>query len=380
MIDLENIKCTGCSACVNICSHSCIIMVKDHEGFLYPQININNCTGCGLCENVCPINSKTIKEDKPLRVIGCRTKSDEVLTSSSSGGMFATIATDFINNGGIVVAARFDNNNIVIHDIIKSVELIELFKRSKYSQSYLGEIFKKIKVQLKEGKRVLFVGTPCQVAGLLAFLRKPYETLYCIDFVCHGVPSPDVWSEYLKTLGTGISNINFRDKESGWPSYSFSYMKNGLKYNQLASLNPYMRGFLHDLYLRPSCYECKFKGFTSGSDMTFSDFWGVWKNYPKWNDQKGAGVLAINSKKGEHLLDTIDKEKYEKVDVTVQQVFIDYNGSAYHCASYNPNRDIFFSRFNKEPLVPLIMELSKDPIRVRIKNMLSKIKQKITKR
>ena len=156
-----------------------------------------------------------------------------------------------------------------------------------------------------------------------------------------------------------------------------SYIKDGIKYKQCASENPYMRGFLHDLYLRPSCYECKFKGFSSGADLTLSDFWGVWKNFPKWNDQKGAGVIAVNTIKGKSFFDSLDKNLYEKVELTVQQAYIDYNSSAYHCAKPNPKREIFFSRFRKEPLVPLIYELSKDSALIRIKNILSKVKHKL---
>lgn len=374
---MENLKCTGCSACVNICPHSCITMKEDNEGFLYPCRDMETCINCGLCENVCPVNLNNSTQNNPLSIFACRVNAENNLINSSSGGMFGMIATDFIKSHGVVVAARFDENNKVVHDVITTVAQIESYKRSKYSQSDLGFVFKEIRKIIKAGTKVLFVGTPCQVAGLLAFLRKPYDKLYCIDFVCHGVPSPGVWKEYLKTLGMGISNINFRDKETGWPNYSFSYVKEGVKHRQIASQNPYMRGFLHDLYLRPSCYECKFKGFNSGSDVTMSDFWGVWKNFPKWNDQKGAGILAINSSKGQLLLDMLDKNMYEHVDVTIQQAYIDYNSSAYHCASYNPKRDIFFSRFKKEALVPLIVELSKDSLVVRIKNTLSRMKHKI---
>lgn len=368
--------CTGCFACVNICPHTCISVITDEEGFYYPHINTDTCVNCNLCNLVCT-KEQTKQARYPAIILGCRVIKDSDLNSSSSGGMFGLFATAFLKSGGRIFAARFNEANKVYHDEIKDLSELAFYRRSKYSQSYLGDVFKRVKDRLKDGIRVLFVGTPCQVAGLLAFLRKPYPTLYCIDFVCHGVPSPGVWKEYLKTLGSGISNISFRDKETGWPNYSFSYVQDNVKHRQTASQNPYMRGFLHDLYLRPSCYDCKFKGFTSGADITMSDFWGVWKNHPKWNDQKGAGVLAINSNKGEQLLKMVDKKEYEEVDVTVQQAYIDYNCSAYKCAPHNPKREIFFSRYGKEPLVPLIMELSKDPILVQIKNIISKIKHKI---
>lgn len=208
---MENLKCTGCSACVNICPHSCITMKEDNEGFLYPCRDMETCINCGLCENVCPLNLNHSTQNNPLSIFACRVNAENNLINSSSGGMFGMIATDFIKSHGVVVAACFDENNKVVHDVITTVAQIESYKRSKYSQSDLGFVFKEIRKIIKAGTKVLFVGTPCQVAGLLAFLRKPYDKLYCIDFVCHGVPSPGVWKEYLKTLGMGISNINFRD-------------------------------------------------------------------------------------------------------------------------------------------------------------------------
>ncbi len=373
----KTVSCTGCTACMNVCPQKSISMDMDGEGFYYPHVDAETCIDCNLCNKVC-IKDNIRQFKQPIRVLGCRIIDNNELLTSSSGGMFGLLAAAFIKSGGRVFAACFDKNNMVCHDELSSIEHIDSFRRSKYAQSHLGNVFKKIKIQLNFGKKVLFVGTPCQVAGLLAFLRKSYDNLFCVDFVCHGVPSPGVWQEYLKSLGNGISNINFRDKVSGWPNYSFSYSKNGIKIKQTVSENPYMRGFLHDLYLRPSCYECKFKGFSSGADLTLSDFWGVWKIYPKWNDQKGAGIIAVNSAKGINLLDNIDNNKYEKTDLTLQQAYIDYNNSAYHCAFPNPKRKIFFSRFRKEPLVPLIRELSKDSILVRIKNIISKVKHNFT--
>lgn len=370
--------CTGCSACANICPHSCIVMASNSEGFIYPTIDTNKCTNCNLCQKVCPLNNIQLQPCEPLSVIGCRIKSTENLLRASSGGMFELLASTFIKNGGIVVAARFNSDNNVVHEICTTLQDIKHFTRSKYVQSNLGKIFQDIKEKLKEGTKVLFVGTPCQVSGLIAFMRKPNKLLYCIDFVCHGVPSPKVWNEYLTTLGPNVSQINFRDKESGWPNYSFSFIQNGHKHIQSSSQNPYMRGFLHNLYLRLSCHECHFKGFTSKADLTLSDFWGVWKNYPQWNDQQGAGVLAINTIKGQELFNTLNKEDYEQISITVKQAFIDYNNSAYHATPYTPKREKFFSRFEKEPLIPLIIELSKDSLSVRIKNYLSKIKHHFT--
>lgn len=349
-------------------------MSSDEEGFLYPKVDLDKCVDCHRCEKTCPLVEREEIASIPVNILGIRATNNDILSSSSSGGLFSLLAQSVIANKGYVIAASFDNDNKVIHTISNSS--IEQFRGSKYLQSVIGDTFKQAKKLLIKENEVMFVGTPCQVAGLKSYLQKDFPNLYCIDFVCHGVPSPLIWEEYTKTLNKDISSINFRDKISGWPNYSFSYIKENVKHVERASTNPYMRGFLHDLYLRPSCHECKFKNFSSGSDLTMSDFWGVWKNHPAWNDQKGAGIVAVHTNKGENLIDAIDHNLYEKTSISYKKAYIDYNCSARLSASYNPKRELFFKRLGKEPLIPLIIELSKDPLKVRIKNFISSIIRK----
>lgn len=371
---VEKYNCCGCHACYNICPQQAISMSPDEEGFLYPKVDVNKCTDCHKCEKVCPLLGRGEISNIPANISGIRTTHNDILSTSSSGGLFSILAQSILDNKGYVTAASFDNDNNVVH--ATSNLSIAQFRGSKYLQSVIGDTFKQIKTLLLNGNEVMFVGTPCQITGLKSYLQKDFSNLYCIDFVCHGVPSPIVWKEYIKTLGKDITSINFRDKTSGWPEYSFSYIKENIKYIEKATNNPYMKGFLHDLYLRPSCYRCKFKNFSSGSDLTMSDFWGVWKNHSSWNDKKGAGIVATHTNKGEFLINRIDPSLYEKISISYKQAYVDYNCSARIPTTYNPQRDIFFKRFGKEPLVPLIMELSKDSIKVRIKNFISSIIRK----
>lgn len=367
--------CTGCTACVNVCPKGIIQMIPDEEGFLYPNIEMKACINCNLCVSVCPLE-KSRKGTPPLAIYGMRCTDKVLLHKGSSGSIFSLLAKYVIQNHGIVFAAGFDKNNKVIHKECADLNELENLQRSKYVQSELNDCFKRIKNYLNKDNKILFVGTPCQVSGLISYLRKPCQNLLTIDFVCHGVPSPGVWEEYLKTIGDNISDINFRDKLTGWPSYSFSYVLKGRKYAELASNNTYMKGFLHDLYLRPSCYNCKFKSFSSGSDITLSDFWGVWKIYPRWNDGNGAGVVSLNTKKGFEFIANISPSSYEKVTVSFNDVYVRYNGSAIKATKMNNKRILFFNRFKKEPLIPLVEELSKDNIIVNFKHHLSTIKNK----
>ena len=370
----EKYNCCGCHSCYNICPQQAISMLLDEEGFLYPKVDINKCTDCHKCEKVCPLLKRGETTNIPADISGIRATRDDILLASSSGGLFSILAQSILDHKGYVAAARFDNDNNVVHTI--SNLSIKPFRGSKYLQSVIGDTFKRIKVLLLNGNEVMFAGTPCQVAGLKSYLQKDFPNLYCIDFVCHGVPSPVVWKEYVKTLGKNVTSINFRDKTSGWPGYSFSYIKENSKHLEKATDNPYMKGFLHDLYLRPSCHRCKFKNFSSGSDLTMSDFWGVWKNHPSWNDKKGAGIVATHTDKGKFLMHRIDTNLYEKTPILYKQAYVDYNCSARIPTKYNTQRDIFFKRFGKEPLVPLIMELSKDPVKVKIRNFISSIIRK----
>lgn len=189
--------CCGCAACVQICSKQCISLDEDKEGFLYPTVNRNLCIECGKCEAVC-IELHSFEVHEPLKFFAAQHFDESVRAASSSGGIFTLLAETVINDGGVVFGARFDSDWSVVHDFTETHEGLQAFRGSKYLQSRIGNTYRQAGKFLKAGRKVLFSGTPCQIAGLKRYLHKNYENLLAVDFVCHGVPSPLVWKKYLE--------------------------------------------------------------------------------------------------------------------------------------------------------------------------------------
>lgn len=311
MIDIKHKEdCVGCNACVQVCPVTCISMHVDEQGFKYPEVDKDKCINCHLCEKVCPVINQA-PEREIAHAYAAKNVSAEIKANSSSGGVFYALAAKVIGEGGVVFGARFDENWEVVHDYTEDLEGIRAFQTSKYLQSRIEDNYQKAQQFLKEGRKVLFSGTPCQIAGLKLFLRKDYgEQLVTVDTACHGVPSPLVWREYLQSvlekLGADISsvkNINFRDKRNGWERYGLRivYVKDGkeCEYFIQASKNPYMHGFIKDLYIRPSCFSCPAKCGKSGSNATLADFWGIQSRYPELYE-KGYYSLVVEFGKPEN--------------------------------------------------------------------------------
>lgn len=330
MISLAEKKdCCGCGACVQVCPKQCINMSADNEGFLYPQVDSSICIDCGLCEKVCPvINQNEPKE--PLVVYAAKNNDEEIRLKSSSGGIFTLLAEKVIAEGGVVFGAKFDADWNVVHDYTETVEGLAAFRGSKYVQSVIGDNYKIAKQFLCDGRKVLFSGTPCQIAGLKRYLRKEYDDLLTVDVVCHGVPSPMVWRDYLdykrakrvagrNTVSSSlnempvITGISFRDKTNGWKKYGFKvcYAASGAVENTVSKsanttnceITPFnedlfMTGFLKNLYLRPSCYHCAARQGKSGADTSIADYWGVQNIHPEIDDNKGTGLVLINTERG----------------------------------------------------------------------------------
>lgn len=305
-------QCCGCSSCVQICPKQSITFVEDMEGFLYPQINTSTCSNCGLCEKVCPVLNQA-EETSPSKVYLGKHPDDFIRVQSSSGGLFSLFAEQIIELGGVVFGARFNEAWEVIHDYTETKEGLAEFRGSKYVQSVIGESYKHVKTFLNSGRKVLFTGTPCQVAGLKRFLQKEHENLLTIDFICHGVPSPLAWRKFLKeeidhynTAGTNTSvltGVNFRSKSTGWKNFSvvFNYsresnnVKQIIEHSSVFTDNHYMDVFLSNLTLRPSCYQCPSKSGKSGSDITIGDFWGIESLLPEYDDDQGLSLVFVNN-------------------------------------------------------------------------------------
>ena len=409
MIEIKDKKdCCGCHACATICAKHCITMQADKEGFLYPIVDKDACTDCGLCEKVCPVINQS-EPRKPLKVYAAKNKDEEIRRQSSSGGIFTLLAEKVFNEGGVVFGARFDEDWNVIHAWTDTIEGIAAFRGSKYVQSTIGDTYREAKDFLKQGRKVLFSGTPCQIAGLKKFLRKEYDNLLIVDVVCHGVPSPLVWRTYLdetrKQLrakrGVGknsvpssmdelpvITGISFRDKTNGWKKYGFhlryaaseaaentvstSAIKEEKEILQPFTKNVFMQGFLANLYLRPSCYACAARSGKSGSDISIADFWGVQNFYPEFDDDKGIGLILINSQKGNLV--------YDKVDVNNIKVTYEQGLRANKCLEYSVKetkyRNIFWTSYFKDAL-KIIPHLYKKQTPSFVKRILCRIRKKI---
>ena len=353
MIKLTDKKeCSGCHACYSACPKGCISMQENDEGYLYPNVNKNKCINCGICEKKCPILNNS-KNNKLIATYGCYSKNNDIRKQSSSGGIFSLLASQVLNSGGIVFGAKYDSDFNVIHDYIENINELYKLRGSKYLQSIIGENFKIAKDFLEQGRLVLFSGTPCQIDGLNKFLGKEYKNLITVDIICHGVPSKKVWNSYREYMNIkgDISSVNFRDKSMGWEEYSISIeYKNKFIFNQLAKDNLYMRGFVNDFYLRPSCYNCQSKGINRSSDITLGEL----------NDKKGTSIVLIQSKKGENLFNQIKQNIIFK-QTEINDV-IKYNKSIIEPAVKNEKRDKFFNYINKfkfNQAIDLSMEKSK---------------------
>ena len=306
-------QCTGCTACANICPKSCIEMKEDDEGFSYPVIDNSRCISCLACERVCPILNNHTHKDEETKAYAALSKNDETRLESSSGGIFSELAKLILQSNGIVYGAKYDDDFKVIHTGIEDIESLKELRGAKYSQSDLSTIFQTVKKQLNNGRQVLFSGTPCQIGGLKAFLKKDYDNLYCIDFVCHGVPSPLVWKKYIEYRSQVDADnqvpeyINLRNKESGWSHYSYQVEFAYSKSNHYLCQNDkdlYMSLFVNNYILRRSCSNCYYKGYSRESDITLGDFWGIWDILPSMDDNKGTSVVFTHSNKGEKLLNS----------------------------------------------------------------------------
>lgn len=324
----SNTNCTGCTACVSICPKNCITIQNDEYGFQIPVVTeLNSCIECHLCEQICPVLHKNEVQENQLFAYAAFTQNESVRMKSSSGGLFSEFATEVLNNGGIVFGAAYDNEFRVHHIGIENKDELEQLFGAKYSQSDLDDTFKQILCELKRNREVLFSGTPCQVAGLKSFLRKDYTNLTCIDFVCHGVPSPMAWQEYVKYRaeidndGSLPVTINLRSKNTGWSRYRYS---NVFKYDEekehscLSGDSLFMKLFVGDYISRLSCEDCKFKGYNRVSDITIGDFWGIWDINQSMDDDKGTSVMILQSDKGKRMFEQI-KERIVYNEVSLEE-------------------------------------------------------------
>lgn len=341
-------SCTGCGACVCVCPVGCIQMVENKEGFFYPVIDHTQCIGCKKCYKVCP-NEPEDDEDVVAVLAGYSHNRDIRLTSSS-GGVFTHLAEEVLKRNGVVFGVAMQKSQAVVC-AVENIEEIPKLRGSKYVQSWVGNAYRQVEKYLKEGRWVLFSGTPCQIAGLYRVLKKEYMRLITVDFVCHGISSPQVLEKYLKERGNGkrISEIVFRDKTEGWNKFSMKIKWEDHTVSR-ASMEEdlYLQSFLKNLNLRSSCFSCKFRKIHRRSDITLGDLWGADEVVNGWTEDLGYSLILIQSKKGKELLESI-KEKIVAVPVELSQVML-HNASLTTSPWDEYSRDLFFKNLKKYDL------------------------------
>lgn len=370
--------CSGCSACLHICPKNSISMEPDKNGFLCPTIDESKCIDCGLCKKTCPVLNKKEQVEKKLDAYAVINKDEIVRKESSSGGVFNSLARYVLNKNGVVFGALFDENFKVKHAYIENESGLIKLQKSKYVQSEIGVTYKEVKTFLGEGRLVLFTGTPCQIGGLQAYLKKDYDNLITQDFICHGVPSPKVWEKYIekKQLKGKIKEVSFKDKRTGWNKYSITFEHNSNTDSELARNNHYMLLFLKDVILRQSCYNCAFKDKYRNSDITLADYWGVENVHTQFSDDKGTSLVVLNSKKGKDVFNEIKQDFiYEPTDL---ERAISYNTCMIKSVNANKNREDFFKRLDKCDVEKLAKKYTqKSKIKIFINRLKSFIKRKI---
>lgn len=374
LIRIENKEaCCGCGACVQICPKQCITLKPDREGFLYPEADTQRCVDCGLCERVCPVASAESSERVPP-CYAARSNDQGLRQESSSGGVFSLLAEAALEQGGRVYGAAFDSRMQVCHIAIGSRDELGKLRGSKYVQSRIGDTFVAVKRDLQAGKTVLFSGTACQIAGLNAFLGKEYPNLYTVDVLCHGVPSPMVWEKYLRWQqrrhgNSPICGVSMRSKESGWRKYSLRLdFTDGKHYSRSSGYDVFMKLFLEDKCLRPSCHDCCFKALDRPSDLTLGDAWGIEKILPDMDDDKGTSLIFVHSERGEALLGAVaPRMEYRQVD---GEKALPPTAYSRRSAPRHPERDRFFDMINSPGWEKMLSGLE-------VKSRLQMVKNKV---
>lgn len=360
-------NCCGCGACAQSCPKNCISMEPDSEGFLYPKVDETQCVNCGLCEKVCPILLKQKPDSIKVAAYAAYTSNSELREKSSSGGIFSLLAQEILNRGGTVAGAAFDADFSVRHILVETDAELDRLRGSKYVQSRMEDTYVQIRDLLKQGRPVLFTGVACQIAGLKAFLGREYENLYTVDVLCHGVPSPKVWAHYRREQaqihGTTLEEVSFRDKRKGWRHYSMALnFAEGVEYCRPGAEDTYLRVFLRDLCLRPSCHSCRFKDFPRLSDLTIGDAWGIERHMPDLDDDHGTSVVLVNSEKGMGLWNAVADNAVSRQGEL--DVLLPKSADSRKSVKPHPNRSRFFAALNRGDSMEQLCKLTrKSPYR-----------------
>lgn len=349
----DKTRCCGCTACFNACPMEAITMTPDKEGFLYPEINLEKCVDCKVCEKVCPVLHKNKHEEDTKGYI-VRDIDEKIVRDSTSGGAFTAFATYLLNEGYIVYGAGYDEKMNVVCKLAATPEELQEMRGSKFVQSTLGSTFQDIKNRLNRGHKVLFSGTPCQISGLICFLKDKPDNLFCIDFVCRGVPSPGLWRNYVSMMErkykSRIIGAKFKNKTYGYHATTMKVdFENGKTWYGSGRVDPMMKAFVRELASRPSCSACAFKGITRQSDITMFDCYEFSSITGLKDDNKGYTSLFIHTKKGNEIFNKIIKNLIV-YPIDVNKLVTKNGIMVNHSAKPNPKREEFYELASQLPI------------------------------
>lgn len=393
MMTVDHENCCGCNACVQACPANTIHMVPDENQFIYPVIDTDLCVNCGLCDNICGykhIDPSRKPQEVYVGVAGNR----KMLEKSASGGIFAALAERVLDDGGVVYGAVMERCNgrfEIYHTGIEDRRELERLQGSKYVQSNIRDSFKKIRADLKAGRKVLFCGVPCQCAGLRTFLRKDYDKLFIVDIICHGVPSEKMFNDFIDyRFGNNIIDFKFRDKSRGWGLTGKAVMEDGRSIPVPSGTSSYYSLFLDAQIYRDNCYNCKYANPHRVGDITIGDFWGVKYEHPELMDKidphRGVSCVIVNNAKGAEFLGTVKDSidlypsAYDKVARRNKQLYAPSVKGKYHdtiMAQYRESGyaavDRFFkTHYRKQRLVHSIMAIMPTGVLSAIRTLLHK--------
>ena len=386
-------NCSSCAACANVCARSAISMQLDSEGFYRPVIDAEKCVQCGACERVCPWN-KSVENpnvaDVSPKTVAAYAKDESVRLQSSSGGIFTVLAERILDDGGVVVGVAQTAPTRFGHIVVENKADLAKLRGSKYVQADVGLVYREVRSLLKAGRKVLFSGTPCQVAGLYAVLGNAASAdLITVDIVCHGTPNVKVFEKYVRELekekSALVASSRFRDKRMGWRLYSMTSSLNTIsgdcfQFSKTLREDKFMRVFLQNICLNSSCADCHYGKLPRVADITLGDYWNIAKVHPQMDDNKGTSVVLLNTEHGKALFESV-AGKVAQCDSKVEYA-IAGNPCIVRSSMPHPKRAEFFVNLDKYTLDQLIKKYCPFPsplkrLYFRLRRILGRIKRKI---
>lgn len=382
-------NCSSCAACANVCARNAVSMQLDAEGFYHPVIDAEKCVQCGACERICPWN-KPVENPNVANVspktVAAYAKDESARLQSSSGGIFTVLAERALDDGGVVVGVAQVASTRFGHIVVDNKADLAKLRGSKYVQADVGLVYREVRGLLKAGRKVLFSGTPCQVAGLYAALGNAASAdLFTVDIVCHGTPSVKVFEKYVremeKTDDSVLDGVNFRDKSEGWSGYALLHrFRSGKSVSVHHGRSKYMRLFLSRICQNTSCDGCHYRKLPRIADITLGDYWGISKYHPEMNDNKGTSVVLLNTEHGKALFEAV-ADKVAQCDSKVEYA-IAGNPCIVRSSTPHPKRAEFFANLDKYSLDQLIKKYCPFPsalkrVYIRVRGMLGRIKRKV---